>query len=672
MEQDLAPTGYARLFEPLTINGVHLRNRIVSTTHHIGVSEDREVRYLVERARGGAGLIGLFGSEGVFSYVLGQGRQVANPDWDERPPSPVTDEGMAFYDDLVIPRLERRARAIQAEGAKCFSQVSHIGAAAHFFFGMHGVRPPLGPSSVPDPYDGLVPHPLTPAEIDDLVFAYAHSVRRIRDSNTDMAEIHACHGYLLAQFLSPHFNRRKDKWGGNLENRARFLMDVIRASRELVGPDFPIGVRLGIEGDGVSRGLTVSDLVSVSQMVAPYVDYISISNGNYAGFGKGPELAYVSPWYREPAHNADVAGEVKAAVDVPVMVTGRIADPSVAERVLAEGKADMIGMVRALIADPQLPNKVRRGEADRVRMCLGLSECHHIGAFRTPMICAVNAEVGRENAMPIVAAGSPKTVVVVGAGPAGLEAARVAAERGHTVYLADRAREIGGTPKTLGLDPNRRNLLDHAAFFETELGRLGVELMLGNEVTADELIEFAPEAVVVATGGLPHIPEIPGIDSPGVLTALDVLTMPASLRQKVLVVAGLDPHLAAPTLAEFAVDLGHEVVLISEQVDFTRNSEDATRLMLLERLLKKGVDIRPFHRLVEVVDNGAIAENTFTKSTVEFPDTSVVLACGLVPDDRLAVQLKGRVPEIHVVGDAVAPRRIVHATLEGAHVARLL
>jgi 2,4-dienoyl-CoA reductase-like NADH-dependent reductase (Old Yellow Enzyme family)/thioredoxin reductase len=663
------PAEYRRLFEPLEINGVHLANRIVNTTHHVAVSEEREIRYLVERARGGAGLIGLFGSEGVSNYALGQGVETRQPDWDENPLSPVTPDGIGFYDDLIIPRLERRARALHAEGAKCFSQVQHMGAAPHMF-GMHGMRPPIGPSAISDPYDALVPHPMTPTEIEDVIAAFAHSVRRVRDSGTDIAEIHAAHGYLLAQFLSPHFNRRTDEWGGSVANRARFLIESIKASRELVGDSYPIGVRIGLDGDGASRGLSRDDLVEVSTLIAPLVDYISVSNGSYSGYGGAPETAYVSPWYREAAHAADTAAAVKAVVDVPVLVTGRISDPSVAERLLADGTADMVGMVRALIADPQLPNKMRRGEADRARMCIGLSECHHIGAFRTPVLCAVNASAGREDSMAMQEASVAKTIVVVGAGPAGLEAARVAAERGHTVFLSDRERVLGGTPRILAGDPNRRNLLDHSVYFEKELAELGVTLMLGNEVSAEELVEFEPDVVIVATGGTPLIPDVPGIDGPDVVTALDVLRGEATLRTNVLVVAGNDPDLAAPTLAEHAADLGHQVTLISEHIDFARNTEDATRIMILDRLQSKNVNIELAHRLCGVDNASATIENTFTGDRQTLEDTSIVLACGLVPDDRLAVELTGKVGEVHVIGDALAPRRIAHATFEGARIAR--
>lgn len=402
------------------------------------------------------------------------------------------------------------------------------------------------------------------------------------------------------------------------------------------------------------------------------MDYVSISGGNYAGFGDGHELAYVSPWYREPGFNVAAAAAVKAVVDVPVIVTGRVADAAIAEGILADGAADMVGMVRALIADPELPNKVRRGEAGSVRMCLGMSECHYIGPHRTPITCAVNPAAGREAEFDLTPAEQQKTVVVIGAGPAGLEAARISGLRGHHVYLCDAEREIGGTPRLLARDPNRRNLRDHAVFFDDVLKALGVELVLGNRVSADELVELAPDAVIVATGARPMVPDVPGVGAAHVVTALDVLSGAVPVTGRAVVIGGLDAHLAGPTAAEYLVDQGCAVTLCSEHVDFAPGAEDGTRLALLHRLRGKDVAIELGHKLLAVTGSGALVEETFARREREIADVTVVLACGLVPDDSLAVRLRGRIPDVHLVGDALAPRRIMHATLDGARVGAAL
>jgi 2,4-dienoyl-CoA reductase-like NADH-dependent reductase (Old Yellow Enzyme family)/thioredoxin reductase len=666
---DTKSLNFPRLFEPISIGAMSVRNRIVNTTHGSGLGESRDLRYIEERARGGVGLIGLHGSQGVASYGVGIGAERATPDWDERPISPATSEGIRFYDDVAIPYMRKRADIVHAHGAACFAQVYHLGNAPH----AQRMFPPVAPSSVGDPYDALSPHPLSQEEIEEVIFSFAQGIRRVREAGIDAAEIHGAHGYLVNEFLSPYYNLRDDEWGGSRENRVRFVLEIIKGARVLVGDDFPIGIRVGLDGDG-RRGLTAEELAGTCKLLSPHVAYISVSGGNYAGFGEGHETAYVSPWYTEPGHNVPVSTLVRSNVDVPVIVTGRIADPSIAESILADGAADMIGMVRALIADPDLPNKARRGKSLEVRMCLGMSECHYIGPHRTPVNCAVNASAGREKEMEVVPAEIRKTIVVVGAGPAGMEAARVAALRGHHVFLSDKVREMGGTIRRLALDPNRRNLRDHSVFFELELERLGVEFMFGNEVSADELVEFGPDAVVVATGGLPLIPKVNGIRDPGVLTALDLLAPdgPSRLRDKVVVVGGLDGHLAGPTMAEFAADQGRNVEFISEQVDFAPGAEDGTRLALLGRLKKKGVVVSTGCRLMSVDTRSATIADTFSGATRDVDEVTVVLACGLVPNDRLARELKGRIPQIHLIGDALAPRRLMHANLEGARVGNLL
>jgi 2,4-dienoyl-CoA reductase-like NADH-dependent reductase (Old Yellow Enzyme family)/thioredoxin reductase len=658
----MSQTEFPRLFSPLQIGNFTVRNRLVNTTHGTALGEARDLRYLQERARGGVGFMGLHGSDGIFGYAVGPGGHSATPDWDGKAPSPVTDEGVAFYDNRVIPYLRKRADVIHAEGAACYAQMYHLGAAPH----AQRMYPALAPSAVADPYDSLMPHPLTTGQIEELIFAFAHGVRRIKEAGLDAAEIHGAHGYLVHEFFSPYFNRRTDQWGGSRENRVRFVLTIIAEARKLVGPDFPIGIRVGLDGDGHHNGLTVDELAEIGALLSDHVAYISVSGGSYSGFGDGFETAYVSPWYKEPGFNVPMAAAMKRKVTCPVIVTGRIADLSIAEGILADGAADMIGMVRALVADPELPRKALEGRAGAVRMCLGLSECHYIGPHRVPMTCAVNAAAAREAEMDIVPAESPKTVLVVGAGPGGLEAARVAALRGHKVFLCDRERVIGGTVRILAMDPNRRNLRDHAVFFENELRKLDVEMLLGHEVTADVVVEFAPDAVVIATGGLPLIPDVPGIGQANVVTGLDVLRGIATVGPRAIVVGGLDRHIAAPTVAEFLVDKGSTVEYISEHLDFAHGAEDGTRLPLMHRMLNKGVTFSALHRLERMEGDTAVLLNTFTRAERRVDGVTVVLACGLVPDDGLERELRGKVATVHVVGDSLAPRRIMHATVEGA------
>ena len=656
-------SGLRRLFEPITLGGVSIRNRIANTTHKTTLSEARELRYLEERARGGAGLLVVQGGEGARSFGVGPAPHKWPSAWDELPISPVTPEGVAHYDNYDIPRLKERARVIHEGGAKCFGQLFHLGAGVHAVSAL----PTIAPSAVADPFEGYSPHAMTTEEIEGLIFAFAQAIRRIRAGGFDGVELHAAHGYLLCEYLSPYFNRRGDPYGGSRENRVRIVLRIVEEARKLVG-DFPIGFRIGTDGLG-ETGIDEEEVVAVAKLLEPHAAYFSVSNGNYSGLGRNAE-AYVGTWNRPPAYNAPLGAALKAAVGRPVLVTGRITDAALAESLLAECSADIVGMVRALIADPDLPNKARAGKADEIRPCLAMSECHFIGERRTPVTCAVNPAAGREDELALrPLQGKPKSVVIVGAGPGGMEAARVAALRGHVVYLADEAPFIGGTPRLLAADPNRRILRDQSAYYETLFKQLEVTLSLGARVSADDLAEFGADVVVIATGGSQIIPEIPGIDGPDVVTAMEMLKTPTLCRAQALVVGGLDSHIAGATIAEFLADRGVAVEYINEHMDFAHGAEGVTRIDLMRRLSRKGVGMKMSTALVRVGDGCAEIENTLSNKRERLQDVTIVLACGVIADDSLARELGNRVPELHVIGDALAARRIMHAVLEGARVA---
>lgn len=654
-------TPYPNLFAPFRLGSLTLRNRIVNTVHGTGLSEARELPYLAQRARGGAALLGLHSGPGVYEFGLGPGEPTGQADWDAVPPDLWSAEAIAAIDEVTIPALARKATTVHNEGALCYAQVYHSGAGRH----RPSTAPLVGPSTVPDPYEGGAPHPLSSAEIDALIDACAQQIRRIHQAGVDAAELHAAHGYLLHQFLSPHFNRRTDRWGGNAEGRTRLLRDIVDKARTLVPADFPIGVRVGLDGTAHDRRLRVEDLVECCALLDPHAAFISVSSGSYTGIGDGVARAYVSSWYTEPAFNTTLSKAVRDAVRCPVIVTGRITDPSTADHLVASGAADLVGMVRALIADPDLPNKASVGRDESIRMCLGMSECHAVGSQRVPLTCAVNPAAARERELLIRPTRRQRTVAIVGAGPAGMEAARTAAQAGHRVYLADAARQIGGLPRVLAVDERRRNLLDQAAYYEVELRRLGVELLLGNRVTADEFAGFDADEHVIATGGRPIVPEVAGIDGRHVVQAVAVLGG-APTSDAVIVVGGTDAHLGPPTIAEFLAVRGRHVTLISSHFDFAPHVEDVTRFELRRRLARAAVTVQLASTLRDAADGSAVISDDLTGEVRTHRDVTIVLACGQLPDSALADAVRGRVASLHVIGDALAPRRIMHATLDGA------
>lgn len=660
-------TMFPHLFSPLNIGGLKLPNRLVLTAHGTRLSGQRYLRYLEERARGGVGLIGVFAGMGLYVYPTAAGRVVPYQpgDPDGVLPNPVTSEGLAYYDQSVIPTLQQVAEVVHRYGSLCFGQLYHSGAVRH----LDNLMAAVAPSEIPDPYTRNVPHVLEEQEIADLVLAYAHAARRVRQAGLDAVELHAAHGYLINQFLSPLTNRRTDRWGGAFDNRIRFLREIITAVRAEAGSDFPIGVRL-TAGDFGEGGMSTEDICDIAEAVATDIAYISVSGGSYAGLTNSKALAYVAPWYVEPGPVVPVAAQLKRHVSTPILVTGRIADPQFAERIIAEGSADLVGMVRALIADPELPNKARSAEPHRIRPCIGNNECHVPGRS---VLCAINPAAGREASLDLVPTDDPRHILVVGGGPSGLEMACIAAQRGHSVTLVEKRDRVGGQLADLARDPNRVNLLEYIRFQQRQIEDLPVDLMLNTEVTPEVVERIAPDVVIVATGALPYRPPVPGINAAHVFTSLEVLRGEASPGPRTLVVGGLDDHLGPPTVAEFLADRGSHVMLICESLALGPGIEPSTLTMLTKRLVEKDVEIIPRTALHSIDVKSVVVTDTLTRRTRALTSIdSVVLACGSRADTRLASVLSHGARPVYLVGDCRAPQRLVNAVLDAARLASVI
>ena len=648
----------AHLFEPVTVGGLALRNRLVMTTHGPRVPQPRYLRYLHERSQDVA-LVGLSASLGVYGFPVGPGS--FDPDrmglFDAVPPHPLSSEGMAYYDGLIAP-LAEQAATVHVSGARTMGQLYHLGASQH----EETTQPVIAPSEVQDEFRRHSPHVLTANEIADLVTAFGHGARRIVEAGLDAVELHAGHGYLIQQFLSPLTNTRTDAYGGPLGNRLRFVSEIIESVRQLAG-DVPVGVRLtGTEH--VKGGLTVEDTSAVARHLEGLgVAFISVTGGNYAGLRQGVTQAYVAPAYVAQGVNAECAGRIRQCVDVPVIVAGRFTDLRLAARVVAEGGADLIGLTRALIADPQFVAKSRAGRFDEITPCVGGNECH----YARQVTCAVNAAAGREDELEIRPARSTAEVLIVGGGPAGMECARVAAARGHRVTLVDDQAELGGTIAAIARDPNRAEFSGYLAAMAGRLARLGVRVELGRRIGADDALRRRPDVVVVATGSVERVPSVPGASSAAVVTALQVLRGERSVGDRVVVVGGLDDHLPPLTVSDHLAGTGRQVTLLTETDGVGVAIEPAARFLLIRRLLDKGVTLERLTALSAVGDGSVDVRNTFSNERRQITGVdTVVLACGRRPRRDLADELAGRVPVIHVIGDSLAPRRMVNATLDGA------
>jgi 2,4-dienoyl-CoA reductase-like NADH-dependent reductase (Old Yellow Enzyme family)/NAD(P)-dependent dehydrogenase (short-subunit alcohol dehydrogenase family) len=652
---------FPHLRQPIALGPLTIPNRIMFTTHGPRLSQGRYLRYLEDRARGGVGLMGFnLGPLGLMQFPFGPGRAFLAhaADLDAVPPHPLTVEGRAYYDGL-IPSYRAWADTVHAHGAKCIGQLYHAGAAQH----SDNFQPTVAPSPVVDEYEHHNPHPLTGDEISDLIQAYALCAGRAVAAGYDGVELHAAHGYLPHQFLSPLFNRRTDSYGGALENRMRFLVEIFCAVQKIVGTGFLVGVRLTTP-DNAEGGLTLDEIVAVSrQLEAEGAGYVSFSGGSYAGLRGGANLPYVAPAFVTQGPNLATSAAVKRAVQIPVIVAGRMVDFDLAEQAVSTGQADMIGMVRALIADPRAIVKSFAGQGASVTPCTGCNECH----YGRPVACSTNPSAGREAEMEIVRAVVPKRILVVGAGPAGLECAAAAAERGHNVILVDRRPALGGLLIPLAETSQQADHGKYLGHMRSRIADAGVALRLSIEADAALVRDIAPDAVVIATGAIPgHLPD-------GMIDGATALANMSILGDHVVIAGGLDDHLPPLVLADFIARSGRTVTLLTENISPAPALEVASLVMLLRRLLDAGVTIQPTTAAVEVNGSELITRNSLTRRPGLIAGVDTVIAVGpRVPNDGLAALLKPRGIPVHVIGDALSPRRMLHATLDGARLGRAL
>ncbi|MGH2522489.1 MAG: FAD-dependent oxidoreductase, partial [Anaerolineales bacterium] len=479
--------------------------------------------------------------------------------------------------------------------------------------------------------------------------------------------------HLLGCFMSPRTNRRADRYGGSLDNRLRFTLEVLEAIRKQVGRDFVVGVRT-MGDEMLEGGLTHTDMQEVNRRIAQtgLVDYISI-------LGTTPvtlELhATLMPnmYYPQGIHAHLAAGIKQVVGDMPVIYAGRVIDPHHAERLLAERQFDLVAMTRAIFADPEMPNKAREGRLDDIRPCVGANGCIGRVSQGKAVICVHNPALGREKELAQVApAPLEKKVVVVGGGPAGLEAARVAAIRGHRVILFEKENELGGQVRIAARAPHRAAWGEITRWLEHQCRKLGVEIRTGITATAETVLAESPAAVVIATGSEPYRPEVPGAGYGNVVTEREVLQGLAEIGERVVVVDDSHDQEGLST-AEYLLEQGKQVEIVSRLTTVGADIDLSTIPMLYKRVLSKGLVMTPHTQLKAIEENALLVENVWTHEPrrVEDVDT-IVLATGSRSADDLYHALKGRVPEVLLIGDALSPRRLANAMLEANRAGRAI
>lgn len=644
---------FPHLLSPFTIGRVRVRNRTLSTAHGTGMAtdgriSDRLIEYHCARARGGIGLI-ILEATAV----------------DHSPLSAKTKGAHLRSTDAIIPGYRRMADALHPEGAMVFTMLSHSG--RNSAMGADG-DPPVAPSPLPMDRTRDIPHELGTDEITAIVQAFAAAAVRARDGGLDGVELSFTHGNLVQAFLSPASNKRTDDYGGSEENRLRFAREVLEATRAAVGANFTLGIRFSAT-ELIADGYGLEDGVRYAPLLVEWgrLDFIDVSAGTNASMWSRP-IHY--PTISSPQQPLVMyARAIKQAVEVPVFCVGKIADPHEAEAILRGGSADMVGMTRAHIAEPAIVRKILDGRMADIRRCIhGNEACFSRQQRVGDITCVYNPRSGREYQWSRLApVATPKSVLIVGGGPAGLEAARVAAKRGHDVVLHERARQLGGQLRLLARTPYRQDYLQIAEWLERQARRAGTLVRLESEVTADAVLDAAPDVVLIATGASDARPDLPGADLCHVFTGREVLAG-ANLGKRV-VLCDWDGRHMGMSVAEALASRGHAVEIVTGAFYVGMDADLLTWRPAYDRLLSLGVAMSPMHEVVEINDGGVIVQRTNGDRRMVSADSVVLCSKGRA-DLGVYHALRGKVPELHAIGDCWAPRQLEQAIFEGARIAR--
>lgn len=643
---------YKLLFSPLSINSQTLPNRIVMPAMGTNLA-DRQGRvtpdliaHYAARARGGAGLIVV---EGTAIHSSGRGFPFQ----------------LSADRDELIPGLAELAGAVKEAGATVLLQLHHGGRNTD---PRVSGRPPLGPSALRSPVGRVIPEAMSLDQIELMVEAYGRAAERALEAGFDGVELHGAHEYLIHQFLSPYCNHRQDRYGGDEEGRLRFPLEVISRIRRRLGGGL-LSFRLN-GADYVSGGLTVAQTGRIAQALEEAgADLISVTAGLYETPHK-----LIPPLDTPLGTHLDLAAEIRAGVSVPVIGVGRIIDPAQAELALKWGRADLVALGRALLADPAWPSKARTGDWRAIRSCVGCNQgCidHMFGD--KPVTCLYRPRTGHELELAPVRAGKPLRVVVVGAGPAGLEAARILDKMGHRVILLEKEGRIGGQVNLAGRPPGKEEFLRIIDYYSHCLERSRIDLRLSTEARAETILALRPGAVVVATGSVPLVPDLPGISEPGILTAHQVLAGEAEVGRRVVILGGGNVGLET---AHLLLSQGREVTIVEMDQQVGADLGPARRYLLMRRLREFKArrlvrcKIRRVHSdrvsYVRYLNDGRRTHLELTGLD------NLIIALGVRPLDRLALDLEEVDQPVHLIGDALSPGKILDATAEGARVARLI
>ncbi len=648
----MSSTNFKKLFSPLKIRGATIKNRILSTGHDTvlpteGLVNEELIAYQTARAKGGAGLI-ILQVSGVHETAR------------------YTSHALMATEDISIEGYRKMGESCHLHGCTVFVQLFHPGREImESADGLLAVA--YSPSVSPNERFHVMPRPLSVALTKEIIAGYGDAAQRIYKAGLDGVEIVASHGYLPAQFLNPRVNRRDDEYGGDEERRLRFLREIFEDVRRKTSEDFVIGLRIsGSERD--AEGLTEEEALAACRALDPWLDYVNVTAGTSASLGGAIHI--VPPMAYKNAYLASSAKRFKEAVTKPVFVAGRINQPQEAEAVLQSGAADVIGMTRAMICDPEMPNKAKQGRVDDIRACIACNQAC-IGRFHRgfPISCIQHPETGRELQYgQLQRADKSKRIMVVGGGPAGMKAAVTAAQRGHQVKLYEASSQLGGQARLAQLLPGRAEFGGIITNFQRELENAGVEVIRNVKVNRELVESVRPDCLIIATGGKPFLPAFEAAGDMQVVDAWQILRNEVQPGKSAVIVDWRGDWIA-PGIATLLAKAGCNVQLAVNSTHIGSALPFYVRDEMIASLHRLGIPITPYLRLYGHDGDTVYMQHTASDEHVTFEGIDTLVIChGHQPDDSLNSELQDLGIDLHLIGDCLAPRTAEEAVFEGLKV----